>query len=57
MFEWNYECWLAFAKLKAALSFAAVLAFSKDEGQFYLDTDASLFSIGVRIEGACNSLC
>lgn len=46
MFEWIYECSIAFAKLKEALCSAPVLASPKDVGRFFLDTYASLFSIG-----------
>lgn len=45
-FGWNYECLLAFTKLQEALCLAPVLAFLQEKGQYYLDTGASVTSIG-----------
>ena len=45
-FAWTDECQKAFEELKTKLTSAPVLAMPADEGQYYLDTDASYGSIG-----------
>ena len=45
-FVWTNECESAFLELKHALVCAPVLSFSKEQGIFILDTDASLWGIG-----------
>ena len=44
-YEWTKECQVAFDRLKEALSSPLILAMPKDEGQYYLDTDASNYAI------------
>ena len=45
-FIWAPECQEAFQKLKTALISAPILAYSRPEGQFMLDTDASGVAVG-----------
>lgn len=40
-FAWKKECQDAFKKIRLVLSFPSVLSFSKGEGEFILDIDAS----------------
>ena len=40
------DCQKAFDTLKAKLASPPVLAYSKDEGEYILDTDASNYAIG-----------
>jgi len=46
MFNWNDECQLAFHNLKKAFTGTEIMGFPKDEGEFYLDTDACNTAIG-----------
>jgi transposase InsO family protein len=45
-FVWSDKCQAAFDDLKRALTSGPILAFPSDEGQFFLDTDASNIGIG-----------
>ena len=45
-FYWSENCQEAFDVLKERLVSAPILAMPKDEGEYWLDTDASNFSIG-----------
>jgi hypothetical protein len=45
-FVWNVEQHRAFAELKRRLVSAPILASPRDEDQYVLDTDASLYSLG-----------
>lgn len=45
-FIWTNECQNAFDKLKSAFTSTEIMAFPMDEGEFFLDTDASDFAIG-----------
>ena len=45
-FEWNEQCQIAFDRLKQALLSPPILAMPNDEGQYFLDTDASDHAIG-----------
>ena len=45
-FVWTDEQQTAFDALKACLLSAPILGFPTEEGQFVLDTDASLFAVG-----------
>ncbi|CAG2222543.1 unnamed protein product [Mytilus edulis] len=40
-FEWTKECQIAFEKLKQAFTSTDIMAFPRDEGEYYLDTDAA----------------
>lgn len=46
VFEWTDECQKAFDTLKSAFVSPDIMAFPKDEGEYYLDTDACDHSIG-----------
>ncbi|XP_071144097.1 uncharacterized protein [Mytilus edulis] len=45
-FEWTKECQIAFEKLKQAFTSTDIMAFPRDEGEYYLDTDACDTAIG-----------
>jgi len=45
-FTWTQECQIAFERLKTAFISTDIMALPKDEGEFYLDTDACDVSIG-----------
>ncbi|VDI10492.1 Hypothetical predicted protein [Mytilus galloprovincialis] len=45
-FNWTQDCQVAFDKLKSVFTSPEIMAFPKDEGEFYLDTDASDIAIG-----------
>jgi hypothetical protein len=45
-FLWSPECEVAFQTLREALVSAPILAYPRNHGQYYLDTDASAFAIG-----------
>ena len=45
-FQWSEACQKALNDLKEALTTAPVLSYPKDNGQYIIDTDASLFGIG-----------
>ncbi|CAC5420026.1 unnamed protein product [Mytilus coruscus] len=45
-FEWTEECQIAFEKLKQAFTSTDIMAFPRDEGEYYLDTDACDTAIG-----------
>ena len=45
-FIWKEECQTAFEKLKQAFVSTDIMSFLQDEGEFYLDTDASNTVIG-----------
>ncbi|CAC5401722.1 unnamed protein product [Mytilus coruscus] len=39
-FEWTNECQIAFEKLKQAFPSTDIMSFPRDEGEYYLDTNA-----------------
>ncbi|CAC5404231.1 unnamed protein product [Mytilus coruscus] len=45
-FNWTQDCQVAFDKLKSVFTSTEIMVFPKDEGEFYLDTDASDIAIG-----------
>ncbi|CAC5386996.1 unnamed protein product [Mytilus coruscus] len=45
-FVWTTDCQTALEKLKQAFVSADIMAFPRETGEFYLDTDASDFAIG-----------
>ena len=45
-FRWDSELEEAFNKLKGKLTSAPILGMPRDEGTYYLDTDASNFGLG-----------
>ena len=45
-FTWTDECNKAFERLKLAFTSTEIMGFPKDEGEFYLDTDACNTAIG-----------
>jgi hypothetical protein len=45
-FRWSSECQIAFDELKRLLVSSPILALPADEGQYFLDTDASAYAIG-----------
>ena len=45
-FEWTEECQNAFDLLKEALTGPDIMAYPMDIGEFILDTDASLDTVG-----------
>ena len=46
MFNWTEKCQEAFEKLKTAFTSTDIMALPRDEGEFYLDTDACDTAIG-----------
>ena len=45
-FEWTVECQKSFDQLKEALTSPDIMAYSIDDGEFMLDIDASLDTVG-----------
>ena len=46
-FKWTAECQKSFDQLKEALTGPDIMAYPTDDGEFILDTDASLDTVGV----------
>jgi hypothetical protein len=49
---WKEECQTAFEKLKQAFVSTDIMSFPQDEGEFYLDTNASDTAIGAVLSQA-----
>ena len=45
-FDWTAECQKSFDQLKEALTSPDIMAYPTDDGEFILDTDASLDMVG-----------
>ena len=45
-FKWTTECQESFDQLKEALTGPDIMAYATDDGEFILDTDASLDRVG-----------
>ena len=45
-FEWTAECQKSFDQLKEGLTGPDIMAYPTDDGEFILDTDASLDTVG-----------
>ena len=45
-FEWMAECQKSFDQLKEALTGPDIMGYPTDDGEFILDTDASLDTVG-----------